>query len=192
MTQFQKGDASAFDRIVSHYQGGLFHFLTRMLGDSARAEDLTQESFFRVYRSRDHYRPVAAFRSWLFTIANHLALNELRAVRRRRRIFTDLSSGADALPDELLANVPDDKQMAPMDLMEKRELRELLESLIEKLPVSQRAALELQRGQGFSYREISESLGLSTMAVKSLLVRARENLKNGVKRYLQAEKDNDP
>jgi RNA polymerase sigma-70 factor (ECF subfamily) len=82
--------------------------------------------------------------------------------------------------------------MAPMDLMEKRELRELLESLIEKLPVSQRAALELQRGQGFSYREISESLGLSTMAVKSLLVRARENLKNGVKRYLQAEKDNDP
>jgi RNA polymerase sigma-70 factor (ECF subfamily) len=181
MAEFRGGDESAFDRIVIFYQEGVFHFLMRAVKDAGRAEDLVQEVFMRVYRSRSTYRRLAGFRSWLFTIAHRLALNELRAVRRRRRIFPVLFSGSAGQEDEagedFWANVEDRQKETPLEWMELRELQQILEKLLLDLPANQRLAVQLHSAEHFTYREIGEALGLSVMAVKSVLVRARENLK---------------
>jgi RNA polymerase sigma-70 factor (ECF subfamily) len=181
MAEFRGGDESAFDKIVSFYKEGVFHFLVRAVKDAGRSEDLVQEAFLRVYRSRNTYRPLAGFRSWLFTIAHRLALNELRAVRRRRRVFPVFFSGRvgpeDEAGEDFWANVEDKPSETPLDRMELEELKQVLEKLLQDLPANQRLAVQLHSAEHFSYREIGEALGLSVMAVKSVLVRARENLK---------------
>jgi RNA polymerase sigma-70 factor (ECF subfamily) len=190
MLAFQGGDDQAFDKIVTCYRPHIFHFLRRTLRDAERAEDLTQEVFVRVYRSRSRYKPSAAFRTWLFTIASRLALNEARSLRRRRRVFADVSSlrasaGEPGSHEEFWASCPDTKSEAPAQSVQRKELEALLETLLDGLPGNQRAALELQQGQQLSYSEIAAALDLTTMAVKSLLLRARENLKVGLQAYLQ-------
>lgn len=181
MVEFRDGVESAFDKIVSFYQEGVFRFLLRAVKDAGRAEDLAQEVFLRVYRSRKTYRPLAGFRSWLFTIAHRLALNELRAVRRRRRVFPFLfggkSGGGREEGEDFWANVEDRQKETPLEWMELEELKQVLRKMLQELPENQRLAVELHSAQHFSYREIGEALGLSLMAVKSVLVRARENLK---------------
>lgn len=189
MRRIQAGDEGAFDSLVDHYQSGVFHFILTSIKDEGRAEDLTQDVFIRVYRSRQRYRPTARFKTWLFTIANRLMLNEVRAVRRRRRVFTDLppSTSRDDLSrmqDDFWGSVADSRCEEPGELAEHRELEDIVKALVDTLPRNQRAAIELQRSEQFSYREISEILGVSPMAVKSLLVRAREKLKAGLEPYL--------
>jgi len=189
MLELQSGHEAALDRIVAHYQSGVFHFVLRNVRDRGRAEDLTQEVFVRVYRSRVKYAPTATFKTWIFTIAHRLALNELRAVRRRRRVFSEgAASGTPAdnqeAPENFWSNVRDRTQPTPLESLEEKELQMLIENLLGRLPQNQRAALELKRSQDFSYKEIAEILEVSTKAVKSLLVRARERLKTEIELYL--------
>ncbi len=191
MERFQAGDERAFDRLVHHYQSGVFHFILGNIKDAGRAEDLTQDVFIRVYRSRQRYRPTARFKTWLFTIANRLMLNEIRAVRRRRRVFsavpTQTQSEAAEGEEEFWGSVADSGAETPGEFAERRELETVVKNLVESLPQNQRTAIELQRSEKFSYREIAEILDVSPMAVKSLLVRARERLKNGLERYLSGK-----
>lgn len=192
MLSFQRGEEAAFDRIVGHYQTGIQHYLIRTVRDAGRAEDLTQDVFVRVVRSRGRYQATASFRTWLFTIANRLALNEVRAVRRRRRVFTDAlpapewEDGAGSA-EQFWANVPDPGAEAPTESVERKEMESVIESLLERLPGNQRAAVDLQRDGDLSYKEIAGVLGVSISAVKSLLVRARESLKRGLERYLEGK-----
>ena len=195
MRNLQAGDEGSFDRLVAHYQSGVFHFIRASIKDEGRAEDLTQDVFIRVYRSRQKYRPTARFKTWLFTIANRLMLNEIRAIRRRRRVFSDVPvqrSPADT-PDEgeFWGSVSDANAEDPGDFAERRELEDVVKALVATLPRNQRAAIELQRSERFSYLEISEILGVSPMAVKSLLVRAREKLKLGLEPYLSERRSTD-
>jgi RNA polymerase sigma-70 factor (ECF subfamily) len=198
MLQFQGGDGAAFDRIVAGYQEGVYHFILRTVRDRGRAEDLTQDVFLRVYRSRDRYQPTAGFRTWLFTIASRLALNEIRAVRRRRRVLADAGSrgfpatlprgaGVENDAGDAFAAVADPGAETPLDRLERDELAAVLERLVGELPPRQRAAVELQRREELSYREMAEALGVSVMALKSLLVRAREALKDGVLKYREGK-----
>ena len=196
MRSLQAGDEGSFDLIVAHYQSGVFHFIRASIKDEGRVEDLTQEVFIRVYRSRQRYRPVARFKTWLFTIANRLMLNEVRAIRRRRRVFSDVpvqSSPADpSREEEFWGSVSDANAENPGDFAERRELEDVVKALVQRLPRNQRAAIELQRSERFSYLEISEILGVSPMAVKSLLVRAREKLKLGLEPYLSGQRQSGP
>jgi RNA polymerase sigma-70 factor (ECF subfamily) len=189
MLELQSGNEAALDCILAHYQSGVFHFVLRSIRDHGRAEDLTQEVFFRVYRSRASYTATAAFKTWLFTIAHRLALNELRALRRRRRVFSEATptaaSGGDrGGPESFWSNVADATQPTPLECLEEKELQKLIEKLLGRLPENQRMALELKRSQDFSYNEIAAILEVSIKAVKSLLVRAREKLKTEVELYL--------
>ena len=188
MRSLQAGDEGSFDRLVAHYQSGVFHFIRASIKDEGRAEDLTQDVFIRVYRSRQRYRPTARFKTWLFTIANRLMLNEIRAIRRRRRVFNDVPvQGSPADPsreEEFWGSVSDAKAEDPGDFAVRRELEDVVKELVETLPRNQRKAIELQRSERFSYLEIAAILGVSPMAVKSLLVRAREKLKLGLEPYL--------
>lgn len=189
MLAFQAGDETAFDRIVERHWPSVRRFIGRSVADADRAEDLTQEVFIRVYRSRDRYRPSAGFRTWLFTIANRLALNEARSRRRRSRVFRDApGSGAESsedTSDDFWANIEDPRSESPLDRLERKELEMVMEDLLGRLSQGQRAAIELQRAGPFSYREIAEIMGVTVPAVKSLLVRARESLKEGVDIYLR-------
>ncbi len=194
MLALQAGEASAFDQIVSGYQSCVFHFLFRTVRDWGRAEDLTQDVFVRVYRSRARYRPLSSFKTWIFTIASRLALNEVRAVRRRRRVFAECAGssapGKDSCGDDgedFWASIPDRAVETPFEPLERKEMEDLIDELLERLPENQRAALQLQRSERYSYQEIAGVLEVSTMAVKSLLVRARENLKRELERYLDGK-----
>jgi RNA polymerase sigma-70 factor, ECF subfamily len=193
MLAFQAGDETAFDRIVERHWSSVRRFIERSVADVDRAEDLTQEVFIRVYRSRDRYRPSAGFRTWLFTIANRLALNEARSRRRRSRVFRNApGSGAESsedASDDFWANIEDPRSESPLDRLERKELEMVMEDLLGRLSQGQRAAIELQRAGPFSYREIAEIMGVTVPAVKSLLVRAREALKEGVDIYLRGGRE---
>ena len=187
MASFQSGNEDAFDRIVRHYQSGVFHFVLGTVSDRDRAEDLTQETFLRVYRARSRYEPSARFRTWLFTIAHRLGLNEIRSTRRRRNVFSEVvyRRGDNDEEDSFWNSVADDESESPEEIVQRKELDHMILRLLDTLPKNQRIAIELQRTQKFSYADIGGVLNLSPGAVKSLLVRAREKLKSKLSPYLQ-------
>jgi RNA polymerase sigma-70 factor (ECF subfamily) len=187
MLEFQSGSEAAFDRIVHSFYGCVRGYLHRYLRDSLRAEDLTQEVFVRVFRSRRRYRPTAGFRTWLYTIASRLAMNEIRGLRRRKRVFADppeLTCGAER---SAWASFADRREPSPEARAEGRELEEVLDRLIDELPPNQRAAVLLNRMEDLSYSAVAEALNVTVMAVKSLLMRARETLRERLEKYFDGK-----
>ncbi len=186
MLAFQAGDERAFDEIVRHYHDGVRRFVGRYFSDPHRAEDISQEAFVRVYRARKRYRPTAKFHTWLYTIVTRLCLNEIRSRRRERRAIP-IQSGVGPQPDIAEADparsIPDPRTEAPQAVIEREELEDVLRDAIDGLPDNQRIAILLLRFHEASYREIAEVLGISTMAVKSLVNRAREALRGKLGRY---------
>ncbi|MCZ6792198.1 MAG: sigma-70 family RNA polymerase sigma factor [Planctomycetota bacterium] len=183
MLEFQAGDDGAFERIVSHHGSLVEHFVHRYLDDRGRAEDLTQEVFVRVFRSRARYVPSAGFKTWLFTIATRLALNEIRGLRRRRRVFASATEVGPS-DDSPWDNRMDPREPSPHAQVEKKELEGIVDRLMDDLPPNQKAALLLSRVENLSYREIAAALEVSVMAAKSLLMRARETLRQRLEPYL--------
>ena len=166
MLRFQRGDRGAFETLFRRYTPRLVSFLARMVPERARAEELAQEVFVRIYQARERYEPKARFSTWVFGIASNLALNELaRAHRRRERPWEESAT----------ARVEDREPRADELLLAKRTAAQLEEALA-RLPDRQRAALLLRVEEDLGYGEISEALGVSTASVKSLIHRARENL----------------
>ncbi|HYA02058.1 MAG TPA: sigma-70 family RNA polymerase sigma factor, partial [Syntrophobacteria bacterium] len=129
------------------------------------AEDVTQEVFLRIYQAASRFQARGRVRTWVFTIAYNLAMNELKR-RRRRRVFGFLVAGG---RDSVAVN--------PLDLSERLELEETLTKALAQLPDNQRAALLLRVRDELSYQEIGEILGVSRASVESLLFRARERLR---------------
>jgi len=191
MGSFQGGEEEAFDRIVTEYQKVVYRFVLRTLRDHGRAEDLTQDVFVRVYNARARYRPTAKFRTWLFTIANRLILNELRARKRRRRVFVETTPRAnkDDITTSAFETAEQTQEEAPAAQLERRELENLIEELVSGLAPNQQLALRLHRSAEVSYQEIADTLGVTLAAVKSLLVRARESLRQGLEGYLRGEQE---
>ena len=166
MLAFRAGDGSAFDALFRRWAAPLLRYLQRMVKDAASAEDLVQEVFLRVHRSRDRYTPDARFSTWLYRIATNLALNELR----RPRVRAHHSSDADvAAPLRAVGPAPDEHAHA-------RRLTERVELELARLPENQRAALWLASVEGLSYAEVAETLEVSEKAVKALVHRARKTL----------------
>ena len=187
MLAFQAGDSAAFDDIVYRYQQPVQNFLRRYLRDRDRMEDLTQEVFIRVYKSRERYQPIAKFRTWLFTIATRLALNEIRSIRRKRRVFSEVADEPEADSPSPIRRAEDYREETPREQIEEKELRTIINRLIEDLPPNQKAAILLSQLQKLSYKEIAEVLDMSVMAVKSLLLRGREHLRNRLKPYFEGK-----
>jgi RNA polymerase sigma-70 factor (ECF subfamily) len=154
-----------------------------MLGDELDAEDLAQQVFLRVWKSAPRYEPSAKFTTWLFTIMRNLVFNELR--RRKRHATQSL----DAVPeggDRPAAQAADHTAKAPDTTMLDAELQDAIQAAIESLPEVQRMAIVLRRYDEFSYEEIGAILDLSVPAVKSVLFRARTELRERLKAYLDA------
>jgi RNA polymerase sigma-70 factor (ECF subfamily) len=177
--------AAAFEELVVRYQVRLVRLLHNLVGNRESAEELAQEVFLRVYRSRQQYVPGAKFGTWLFTIASNVACNALRDRNRRPEVnMTGSESGPLGVrPMDRLAR--DASGAMPERLLDKAELREVVRMAMEDLQPRQRTAVLLNKFEGMSYADIARVMDVSTQAVKSLLSRARQHLRQILGPYLE-------
>jgi RNA polymerase sigma-70 factor (ECF subfamily) len=185
MLEVRDGSAAAFEELVVRYQARLVRILEHSVGRREWAEDLAQEVFLRVYRTRQEYVPSAKFVTWLYTIANNVARNALRDRSRRPEVtLTGSDSGPmGARPLDRLAEASSGEM--PARQIDKAEERDVVRMAVESLNERQRMATLLNKYEGMSYAEIARVMDLSTQAVKSLLSRARENLRQMLAPYLE-------
>ena len=176
MLRVKTGDHEAFRELIERHQRAVINVVHRAIGDAWEAEDLAQRVFIQVYRSAPRYKPTAKFTTWLFTITHNTILNE----HRRRARHTAQSLDALSQPDdsdEPGMQVADTRATDPSREVAERELQEKIQAAIQALPEAQRTAVILCRFEGLPYEEIAEVLHCSVSAVKSLLHRARQTLK---------------
>ncbi len=184
MLRCARGDESAFEEIVRRYQGRIASLAFRYLGSAADAEDVAQEVFLRVHRARETYEPTAKLSTWIHRITVNASLNLLRRRRVRRHLNAEMpAGGADREAD---ADFEDPTAKRPHEALLEAELAAVLREIIERLPERQRTAILLNKYQGLSYEDTAATLGLSLPAVKSLLTRARVNIKEALLPYLTA------
>jgi RNA polymerase sigma-70 factor (ECF subfamily) len=176
MTRVQAGDADAFRELIERYQRPVINMIYRSIGDAWEAEDLAQRVFLQVFRSARRYEAKAKFTTWLFTITHNTILNEHR--RRARHSHQSLEELTQREDDEDAgAQIADARAADPAREASERELQAKIQAVIQSLPEAQRTAVILCRYEGLAYEEIAAVLGCSVSAVKSLLHRARETLK---------------
>lgn len=164
--RIQDGDRAAFNQLVLKYRNRVMGIAARMVGDRAEAEDLAQDVFVKAYHALDGFHGDALFSTWLYRITANSCLNHRK--RRRREATTALDGPAPTAPDGA-AN--------PQSLLERKELKLLLEKAIQALPQDQRLVLILRDIEGLSYEEIADSTGLELGTVRSRLHRARSALR---------------
>ncbi len=183
MLRVRDDDAAAFAELVELYQHRLVAVMNHLVGNIEEAEDLAQEVFLRVYRARKKYRPRSKFSTWLFTIANNLALNALRSRQRKPVVSLPAqdSGPLGARPAEQLVR---DRGSGPMQRLQRQELAALIRQALDGLNERQRLAVVLNKFEDMNYAEIAEVMGLTTKAVKSLLSRARMNLRAALSGYV--------
>ena len=186
MLRVRDGDDAAFRELVEKYQGRLVGILNHLVSDRETAEDLAQDVFLRVYRARERYVATAKFSTWLFTITHNVASNSLRKSSRRKEINL-VSSPSSSMPVRPLEMMAKEKSgLMPARQLLKSEMEKVMLAAIEQLGERQRVATVLSKFEGMSYLEIGETMGLTTQAVKSLLSRARSNLKDILRPYLES------
>ena len=183
MLRVRGDDSEAFAELVELYHQRLVNVMHHLVGNSEEAEDLAQEVFLRVYRGRKKYHPTAKFSTWLFTIANNLALNALRSRQRRPVVPLNLSDSGPLGPRPA-EQLVQDRGNLPMQNMQQQELAKLIQIALEGLNERQRVAVVLNKFEDMNYAEIAEIMGLTTKGVKSLLSRARDNLRLALKEYI--------
>ena len=183
MLRVRDDDARRVRGLVERYQHRLVAVMHHLVGNAEEAEDLAQEVFLRVYRSRKKYRPRSKFSTWLFTIANNLALNFLRT-RQRKPVVPLPSQDSGPLGPRPAEQLVHDPGTGPMQKAQKQELAELIRQALDGLNERQRMAVVLNKFEDMNYAEIAEVMGLTTKAVKSLLSRARMNLRAALTGYV--------
>jgi len=186
MLRVRDDDAGAFEELVRRYQDRLVRLFHHIGPSPELAEDLTQEVFLRIYRSRARYEPGAKFSTWLFTIAGNVARNAARSQGRRKEVTeVDARQSSNDSQASLIAGIAlDASSLMPARVVEGEERAELVRAAVQALGERQRMALMLSRFENMSYVEIAEAMGLTTKAVKSLLSRARVNLKELLADYI--------
>jgi RNA polymerase sigma-70 factor (ECF subfamily) len=182
MLRVKAGDQSAFDYLVRKYRRPLVSFMYRMARNTAVAEDLAQEVFLRVYRSRQTYEASAKFTTWLYRIATNLAVNHARDTRHER---PEVTVSLDE-PDEQTGTTLDlpDATVTAEESLVRRERRFAIRAKVEALPERQKLAVIMHKYQQMDYKQIADVLKLSESATKSLLFRAYETLREQLKQFI--------
>ena len=183
MLRVKEGDDSAFAELVRNNTHKVHALVYRFLGGSDQAEDVTQEVFLRIYRTAPKYAPSAKFSTWMYRIVANLCFNVMRYHQRRPVSHLGASDERDAFGRDM----PDPAPESPADPMHREELRDRIAEAVAQLPDNQRLAIILNQYENKGYEEISRVLDCSTMAVKSLLSRARENLRQRLRKDLEIE-----
>ncbi|TAG11717.1 MAG: sigma-70 family RNA polymerase sigma factor [Verrucomicrobia bacterium] len=171
-------DALAFEILVKKYQAMLVATASRMLGNASEGEDFAQLTFLRVWNHASNYRPDAKFSTYLFTILRHLVMNEARRKKRKPHVSSE------AYASEHPGWMPADSAPSPASQLDAKETQRAIEMAIANLPESQRMAVILRQFEHLNYEEIANVLETSVPAVKSLLFRARCQLREALSKYL--------
>ena len=173
------GDTTAFEQLVERHQTLVAGTVARMLGSNSDVEDIAQQVFIRVWKSAGRYVARAKFTTWLLKITRNLVFNEMRRAKRHPHLPVQIEPGAEEMP------LKDETMATPDATLLQAELQAEIEKAIVLLPDTQRMALVLRRYEELSYEEIADVLDLSVPAVKSLLFRARTELRERLKDYLE-------
>ena len=182
MLRVKAGDQSAFEYLVQKYRRPMVSFMYRMARNSAAAEDLAQEVFLRVYRSRETYEASAKFSTWLYRIATNLAVNHARDSRHERpEVQVSLDEPDDDTGTTL--ELPDASLNAEQQMV-RRERMQAIRRKVEALPEQQRLAVIMHKYQQMDYKQIADVLKKSESATKSLLFRAYETLRDQLKEFI--------
>ncbi len=182
MLRVKDGDDAAFEYLVQKYRRPMLSFMYRMAHNTAVAEDLVQDVFLRVYRSRQTYNAEAKFSTWLYRIATNLAVNHARDTKYER---PELTAHLDAVDEETgtTMDLPDTTPNVEQELL-RRERLAAIRRHVDNLPERQRVAVLMHKYQGMDYKHIAEVLKLSESATKSLLFRAYETLRDKLKDFV--------
>ena len=182
MLRVAAGDESGFNYLVAKYHRPMIHFLFRMVRNQAVAEELAQEVFLRIYRSRESYRAEAKFTTWLYRIATNLAVNHARDTKHERaahNVYLDAADEETGTTPEVADDEPTVEQRLLTD-----ERMAAIRKHVMALPERQRMAVLMHKYQGLDYRQIGEVLKLSESATKSLLFRAYQTLRDKLKDFV--------
>ena len=173
MLRVKKGDGASFAALLDRHRAAVIYFLYRSVQDYAVAEELAQEVFLRVYRSRNTYQPTARFTTWLYRIATHLALNWIRDRRKER-----FQERLDAHSTERPARQVSDRRPSAEHVMVSQVTLDEVRRAVASLPERQRSAVMMHKYEELGYSQIATLLSCSESAVKSLLFRAHEMLRS--------------
>jgi RNA polymerase sigma-70 factor (ECF subfamily) len=173
------GDTTAFEQLIERHQALVAGTVARMLGSNSEVEDISQQVFIRVWKSAGRYVARAKFTTWLLKITRNLVFNEMRRAKRHPHLPMQIEPEADEIP------LKDEATATPDATLLQVELQAAIEKAITLLPETQRMALVLRRYEELSYEEIADVLDLSVPAVKSLLFRARTELRERLRDYLE-------
>ncbi|MFL5242047.1 MAG: RNA polymerase sigma factor [Gemmataceae bacterium] len=173
MLRVQQDDAEAFAELIARFRGRIYAHLLRRLGNRQDAEDLTQEVFLRLFRHRKRYQPRARLGTWLFHITHNLTCNALRSRQHQiRGSINTVASGALPEPHRTA------KENSPSQRLENTEVATIVRAAVKGLAFRQRAAIELHQFRDCSYAEVAAELEMTPKAAKSLLYRARGQLRS--------------
>lgn len=182
MLELRAGNMAGFDYLIQKYRKPIIHFMYRMVHNQAVAEELAQEVFLRVYRSRETYRAEARFSTWLYRIATNLGVNHARDTRHERAASTvyldETDSETGTTPD-----VADATPGAEAGLLRRERLNAIRQHVLA-LPERQRMAVLMHKYEGMDYKQIGDVLRLSESATKSLLFRAYQTLREKLKDFI--------
>ncbi len=173
MMRVQRDESGAFQELIDLYWSRIFARFFRQFGDRQEAEDLVQDVFLRLFRNRKRYRPQAKFATWLYHIARNVGRNAIRTRRRRPAMPTALFEGMDESPAFSRAR---NMTEIPSHSLERAEVACAVRTAVAALKGRRRIAIELQC-QDHSYSEIAAELEMTAKAAKSLLYRARNELR---------------
>lgn len=186
MLRVKQGDDAAFTQLVTNYQDRLISVLYQLVHDQEAAEDLAQEVFLRIYRHRERYEPKARFVTWIFRIANNLASNARRNKGRRKEIsLSQPRPGGSETSGTYSRILADKSSLMPVRMADRQEVRHIVQNALDALNERQRLAVLLHKFEHMSYADIGDTMELSIPAVKSLLSRAREVLRNELEHHLR-------
>lgn len=183
MLRFQRGEVEAFQQLFHKYALSVVNFIVQFVGTRARAEEIAQEVFLQVYRWQKRYEPKAKFSTWLFKIAHNHCLNEVR--KGEYRVTLESLEPPDPEEDDRTRDVADTNPGRGEETLAAKEATARIQAILQRLPANQRTALLLSRLEGLSYQEVAEVLGSTEKAVKSLVFRATQSLKEGLRDILE-------
>jgi RNA polymerase sigma-70 factor, ECF subfamily len=184
MLRVRAGDESSFALLLEKHRNSVVHFVYRMVQNQAVAEELAQEVFLRVYKSRESYEPTAKFTTWLFRITTHLALNYVRDKRHEK-----LQDSIDNQPEEGAPIQLSDKAPSVEERLVKQARMNEIRQAIDLLPEKQRSAVLMHKYEEMEYSQIAAVLECSESAVKSLLFRAYETLRSRLRQFANSGRE---
>lgn len=184
MLQVAGGNNEAFETLVERYQDRLIGFFFHLVRDRTAAEDMAQEVFLRVFRARERYVATARFSTWLFRIAHNLGTNQRRGLARRKEVSLAASNGSSDENRQDNSNLADKSALMPTRLLDSKETQDIVRNALDELNERQKMAVLLHKFEGMSYEDIGEVMDLKVVAVKSLLSRARGNLRDALQKHL--------